>query len=201
MSMLVAAPFIGRGIARFGPKPIMMVGALLSTVGFLLMMTFESSYTEVLLTPIPTFVGLVAMIISLTNIVVLSSRRGETGIQTGMAEMFQDLGASIGPVLVATVLASFTGVFSTGVVGPSGPITVVLPTAAAFHWIFGIGALLTFTGGVLAMFLRNYSFAPSAISAGTPHPERTPNPTGGEPGISVVSAAPADPPTAATETP
>ena len=65
------------------------------------MLTFDRTYTELLLAPIPTFVGLVMMIIAITNIVVLSSRRGETGIQTGMAEMFQDLGASIGPVVVA----------------------------------------------------------------------------------------------------
>jgi MFS family permease len=160
MSMLVAAPFVGRAISRFGPKPVMLIGSALATVGFVLMLTFDRSYDEVLLTPIPTFVGLVAMLISVTNIVVLSSRRGETGIQTGMAEMFQDLGASIGPVLVATILASFTGVFATGIVGPGGPVTVVLPTLAAFHWLFAVGALLSLTSGVVSLFLRNYSFTP-----------------------------------------
>jgi MFS family permease len=176
MSMLVAAPFIGRAITRFGPKPVMMFGALLAAAGFLLLLVFDQTYTELLLAPIPTFVGLVAMIITVTNMVVLSSRRGETGIQTGMAEMFQDLGASIGPVLVATVLASFTGVFATGASGPNGPVTVVLPTSTAFHWIFGIGAVLSLTCGVMAGFLRNYTFAPSGerndstsqVPSGTP---------------------------------
>ncbi|MGC2288372.1 MAG: MFS transporter [Thermoplasmata archaeon] len=159
LSMLIAAPFVGRGISRFGPKPVMMLGAGLATVGFLLMITFDRTYTEVMLAPIATFVGLVMMIIAITNMVVLSSRRGETGIQTGMAEMFQDLGASIGPVLVATILASFTGLFYTGVTGPSGPVFVRLPTLAAFHWLFAVGALLSLTCGVLASFLRNYTFA------------------------------------------
>ena len=159
MSMLVAAPFVGRAISRFGPKPVMMLGSAVATVGYLLVLAFGHSYVELLVTPIPVFVGLVAMIISVTNMVVLSSRRGETGIQTGMAEMFQDLGASIGPVLVAAILASFTGVFATGLVGPSGPVTVVLPTMAAFHGIFAAGAVLALTGGVLATFLRNYRFA------------------------------------------
>jgi MFS family permease len=158
MSMLVAAPFAGRAIARYGPKPVMMFGAALATLGFLLMLTFDQSYNELLLAPIPAFVGLVIMIITITNTVVLASRRGETGIQTGMAEMFQDLGASIGPVVVATILASFTGVFATGVVGPDGPVTVVLPTLTAFHWLFAVGALLSATCGVLAGFLHNYTF-------------------------------------------
>jgi len=158
MSMLVAAPFVGRAIARFGPRPIMVLGSGFATVGFLLMLTFDHTYTEVMLAPIPAFVGLVTMIITITNTVVLASRKGETGIQTGMAEMFQDLGASIGPVVVATILASFTGVFATGIAGPSGPVTVVLPTLSAFHWLFGVGALLSVTCGVLALFLHNYTF-------------------------------------------
>ncbi len=154
MSMLVAAPFVGRAITRFGPKPVMILGAALATVGYLLVLAFGHSYTNLLVTPIPIFVGLVAMLISATNMVVLASRRGETGIQTGMMEMFQDLGASIGPVLVASILASFTAAY---LVGPGE--TVVLPSASAFHWIFGVGALLTLVGGILAAFLRNYTFA------------------------------------------
>jgi MFS family permease len=159
ISMLVAAPFVGRAISRFGPRPVMMLGSGFATAGFLLMLTFDHTYTEVMLAPIPAFVGLVTMIITITNTVVLASRRGETGIQTGMAEMFQDLGASIGPVVVATILASFTGVFGTGIVGPNGPVTVVLPTLSAFHWLFGVGALLSLTSGVLASFLQNYTFS------------------------------------------
>jgi MFS family permease len=166
LSMLVAAPFAGQAIARYGPRPVMMFGGSLATLGFLLMLTFDQSYNELLVAPIPAFVGLVIMIITITNTVVLASRKGETGIQTGMAEMFQDLGASIGPVVVATVLASFTGVFSTGAVGPSGPVTVVLPTLTAFHWLFGVGALLAVTCVVLAAFLENYTFAPTGERTG-----------------------------------
>ncbi len=158
VSMLIAAPFVGRGISRFGPKPMMLLGSALASVGFVLMILFDHTYAELFVAPIPTFVGLVAMLISITNIVVLSSRTGETGIQTGMAEMFQDLGASIGPVLVATILTSSTAVYATGALGPNGPVLVVLPTLAAFHWLFAAGALLSLGVGVLAGFLRNYSF-------------------------------------------
>jgi hypothetical protein len=33
----------------------------------------------------------------------------------------------------------------------------------AFHWMFGVGAVLAATCGVLAAFLRNYRFAPTAV--------------------------------------
>jgi MFS family permease len=163
MSMLVVAPFAGRAISRYGPKPVLVLGSVLATVGFVLMLTFGSSYDELLVTPIPTFVGLVMMLIALTNIVVLSSRRGETGIQTGLAEMFQDLGASIGPVVAATILASLTGTFYASVSTPSGPVQVPvqLPTLAAFHWMFAVGAVLALACGVMGLFLRNIKFAPA----------------------------------------
>jgi MFS family permease len=179
MSMLFAAPFVGRAITRFGPKPVMMLGAAVSTVGFLLVLVFGHTYDELLVTPIPVFVGLVTMIIAVTNMVVLSSRRGETGIQTGMSEMFQDLGASIGPVLVAAILASDTGVFATGVVGPTGPVSVVLPTLTAFHWIFGVGALLSLTCGILAAFLRNYTFSSTGMRTDAPVRAASAAPTAG----------------------
>ena len=173
MSMLVAAPFVGKAISRFGPKPVMQLGASLATLGFVLLLVFDHTYTELMLAPIPTFVGLVAMIIAITNMVVLSSRRGETGIQTGMAEMFQDLGASIGPVLVATILASFTGLFYTGVTTPAGPVLARLPTLTAFHWLFAAGALLSLSCGVMAGFLRNYTFDPSGQRQGLGEPAST----------------------------
>jgi MFS family permease len=178
MSMLVVAPFAGRAISRFGPKPVMLLGSGLATLGFVLMILFDHSYAELLVVPIPTFVGLVMMIISITNIVVLSSRRGETGIQTGMAEMFQDLGAAIGPVLVATVLASFTGTFYASIATPAGPVQVPvqLPTLAGFHWLFAIGAMLAATCGILAIFLRNYHFAEVVAPNGTANPGALPIP-------------------------
>ena len=180
MSMLIAAPFVGRGISKYGPKPFVLLGAALATAGFLLLLVFDQTYTELLLAPIPTFVGLVMMIVSITNVVVLSSRKGETGIQTGMAEMFQDLGASIGPVVVATVLASFTGTFFASETAPSGPVSVpvVLPTLAAFHWLFGVGALLAAACGTMGAFLRNYTF--SADGRSTVH--STPGGAAGAPG-------------------
>jgi MFS family permease len=183
MSMLVAAPFVGKAITRFGPRPVMQLGAALASAGFVLLLVFDRTYTELLLAPIPTFVGLVMIIIAITNIVVLSSRRGETGIQTGMAEMFQDLGASVGPVLVASILASFTGLFATGVTTPSGPLFVRLPTLTAFHWLFAVGALFSVTTGVLASFLRNYTFDPTGqrSDAGSPTAAPTPSPSASTP--------------------
>jgi MFS family permease len=160
LSMFVAAPLVGKGVARFGPRPMMMMGSAISTVGFLLLFTIHSSYLEIVLEAIPTFVGMVTIIVCVTNVVVLSARRGETGIQTGLTETFQDLGASIGPVVVSSVLASITATYlvRVPVSGGSALVPTVLPSLAAFEWIFGLGTLLVIVCGILGSQIRNYQF-------------------------------------------
>ena len=159
IGMLVAAPLIGVAISRWGPRPVATLGAVTSVSGFLLLLTFNQTYLAVLLSAIPAFVGLVAVLISATNVILLSARQGEGGIQTGLAEMFQDLGASVGPVVVAAVLASFT----TLVVLPTGVVT--LPSLDGFRWVFALGAGLIGFAGVLSVFLRNYTLTPTEESA------------------------------------
>jgi MFS family permease len=160
IAMFVAAPLVGQGVARFGPRPMMVLGALTSTFGFLLLFTVHSDYLEIVVEAIPTFVGMIAVIVSVTNVVVLSSRRGETGIQTGLSETFQDLGASIGPIVVSSVLASVTTTYLVPVATGAGTVDVprVLPSLAAFEWIFGVGLVLTLVIAALGSQLRNYRF-------------------------------------------
>ena len=109
---------------------------------------------------VPTFVGLVTVLVSVTNVIALSSRHGETGIHMGMTEMFQDLGASAGPVLVATFLATFTR----PILQPTGPgsaIVITVPSNAAFTWIFIVGAAVAGLLAVVGVLLENYRVSAS----------------------------------------
>ena len=167
LSMFVAAPLVGQGVARFGPRPMMVLGALTSTVGFLLLFTVHSNYLEIVLEAIPTFVGMIGVIVSVTNVAVLTARRGETGIQTGLTETFQDLGASVGPVVVSTVLASVTTTVFVPLQTAQGLTAhaVTLPSLGAFEWIFGLGALLSLAVALLGTQVRNYRFLPTEAAA------------------------------------
>jgi fucose permease len=103
----------------------------------------------------------------MTNVIALSSRAGETGINLGMDEMFQDLGASAGPVLVASFLATFTRTARLpSPLSPTGWVAVTVPAAAAFTWIFVTGAAIAALLGVLGFFLRNYRVAGGAAVTG-----------------------------------
>jgi MFS family permease len=176
-AMLMAAPLVGRGVSRFGPRPMVLLGASLSTAGFLLLLLNHGTYLDIVVEAIPTFAGLVAVLVSVTNVIVLSARKGETGIHTGMTEMFQDLGASVGPVLVSAVLATLTTTRSFAVDTVQGPAvaTQVFPAPAAFTLIFAAGALMAVALGAIGLLLQNYRF-----------PVPAPDETGAEAGASSV---------------
>lgn len=155
LGMFVAAPLVGRGVARFGPRPWVLIGAALSVAGFLLLLNYHSTYLELVLEAVPTFVGLVTVLVSVTNVIATSARHGETGIHMGMTEMFQDLGASAGPVMVATFLATFTRTTSVPA-GPGVAVSLTVPSGAAFTWIFVVGALVAGMLAVVGLLLENH---------------------------------------------
>ncbi len=152
MSMFVAAPLVGRGIARFGPRPFVLLGATLALAGFLLLLSYHATYLELVIEAVPTFVGLVTVLVSVTNVIAISTRHGESGIHMGMTEMFQDLGASAGPVMVATFLATFT---RTVFLPPSGAALTV-PSGSAFTWIFAVGAILAGLLALIGLLLESH---------------------------------------------
>jgi MFS family permease len=168
-AMLIAAPLVGRGVSRFGPRPMVLLGSAVSATGFFLLLVNHGTYLSIVLEAMPTFAGLVAILVSITNVIILSARKGETGIHTGMTEMFQDLGSSIGPVLVSALLATLTTTRSFVVNTARGPVatSAVFPSAAAFTWIFVAGLAMALACGVIGLLLRNYRF-PVAVEEAHP---------------------------------
>ncbi len=164
ISMFVAAPLVGRGVARWGPRPMVVLGSALSGLGFLLLLVDHANYVALVVEAIPTFTGLVAVLVSVTNVIAMSSRHGERGIQMGLTEMFQDLGASIGPVVVASFLATFTRVvLLPDPAVPGGYLSDVVPSAAAFDWIFAVGLAISVLTALLGLFLANYRAAAAEL--------------------------------------
>ena len=171
-AMMAAAPLVGRGISRYGPRPMVVLGSAVSAVGFLLLFVNHGNFLAIALEAMPTFAGMVAVLVSVTNVIVLSARRGETGIQTGMTEMFQDLGASIGPVLVSAILATLTTTRLVLLPTPGGPVptTATFPSPAGFTWIFALGGLMALACGAIGLALRNYRFPVAEATVPAPGP-------------------------------
>ena len=120
--MLVLGMPLGRMTSHFGPKPVMMLGFGLSLVGALLLtqdsnpmfsIAYWSTWSPASLPynlpqALPysmvigsalTLIGTVAVLISMSNVIVLTVGPQELGVQTGMNQTFRNLGSAVGPVL------------------------------------------------------------------------------------------------------
>jgi MFS family permease len=186
LAMLALAPVWGRMVGRRGPKPVMMTGFAIMALGGLALALVNSSYWYLMLFAIPALVGNVAVLIAMSNIIVLSVSPKELGIQTGMNQTFRNLGSAVGPVIAASVTTSLMTTILISVNTPLGPIQVPAPTyqLLGFQIVFGIVALLALTGLLLSLGLRNYRFLADgsrarteaevpAASAVAPRPEPT----------------------------
>ena len=186
LSMLAFAPLWGRWVAGQGPKPVMMAGFGVMGFGGLMLALFHSTILELIVFTIPTLVGNVAVLIAMSNIIVLSVSPKELGIQTGMNQTFRNLGSAIGPVLAATVTASYTVLV---VVGPPPTPLYAVPAITGFVVLFALIAAIALVGLLLSLGLRNFRFRAdgtrsgeqsSARTEGTPVPiGETPAPTVG----------------------
>ncbi len=156
---MIVAPFVGRWVGRAGPKYPMMAGSLLVVLGGLLLVAGSGEVVELIVFTIPVMTGIIVIFIAMINLVVVSSRPAETGIQTGMNLTFRNLGTSIGPVAGATILASVLTTFRTSVSLPGGTtvlLTYQAPGTSAFQTIFGLIAVFGAFSVLLTLPIRNF---------------------------------------------
>lgn len=155
---IVLAPIVGRGIARTGPKPPMLIGSGLMLLGGAFLAAFNATPIELSLGAVPILVGAIQVFIAMTNMVVVSSKPQETGIQTGMNQTFRNLGTSVGPAIVSTILASFLATYTLGQTR-FGPIQASAPSTGAYELAFGLVALIGLVSLLMSSFVRNFRFA------------------------------------------
>jgi MFS family permease len=159
LSMLAFAPLWGRWVAARGPKPVMTTGFAMMALGALGLALFHSTILDLMLLTIPTLVGNVAVLIAMSNIIVLSVSPKELGIQTGMNQTFRNLGSAIGPVLAATVTATFVTTIAIVVAPPPfPPLIKSVPDITGFVVLFEITMFVAVLGLILSLGLRNYRF-------------------------------------------
>jgi MFS family permease len=186
LSMLFLAPVWGRWVGARGPKPVMIAGFAIMGLGATGLVFFHSNIVDLIVLTIPTLVGNVAVLIAMSNIIVLSVSPKELGIQTGMNQTFRNLGSAIGPVIAATAAASFTALYNVAP-APAPPHYVPVPDITGFELIFAITAAVSLVGGLLALGLRNFRFLADGTRAG--HEERAPAgaPSTVEPAVPVAA--------------
>jgi MFS family permease len=191
VGMMAFGPLLGRMISRFGPKPAMILGFGLIGFAAVALFAFNRSTVEVALDAIPLMVGNVAVLIAMSNIIVLSVDPRTVGVHTGMNQTFRNLGSAIGPVLVTSILASYK--YTDQLPNPSPPPLVIPFTnyhLAGYEFVFALMAAIGLVGGLVSLALRNYRFHADGTRQGEasarpePKDEAIPSPT--------TAAGPAD---------
>ncbi len=170
LSMLALGPVWGSLVSRWGPKPVMLLGFGVMGAGAAGLATFNSTVLDLILFSMPTLAGNVAVLIAMSNVIVLSVPPKELGVQTGMNQTFRNLGSAVGPVVAATVTASY---MTTILVGPPG-YQQAAPTyqVLGFQLVFAITAAVSVVGLLLSLALRNYRFRADGSRAS--HPTEAP---------------------------
>ncbi|MGI0053828.1 MAG: hypothetical protein ACRECR_06205 [Thermoplasmata archaeon] len=120
LSMLATGALLGRAVSRHGPEPVTILGVARIIAGAGLLVLFHRALGEMARRPGPLFIGRVAVLIAMTNAIVLSAERHALGVQNVMNPTFRNLGSAVGPVLLATIPASFPATYVTFVSPPGG---------------------------------------------------------------------------------
>jgi len=175
LGMLAFGPLFGRVVGARGPKPVMILGFAIMGGGALGLTFLHSNIIELMLFTIPALVGNVAVLIAMSNIIVLSVSPKELGIQTGMNQTFRNLGSAVGPVLAAMLTASFTA--SVIVAQPPAPAPAIygnVPAITGFVLLFAIVAAVALVGLLLSLGIRNYRFGVDGTRVSGPSARASP---------------------------
>ncbi len=159
--VLVIAPLAGKLMPKVGPKPLMIVGALVTMAGFLMCIVRRSSAVDFALDTVVAYAGWGIVILPSVNMISVSLPKEQAAVGLGINSMLGTLGQSFGPVISTAVLASYAEPLIRVV---NGHATVVgqVASSAAFDLIFGIATAVTFGIVVLGLLAKNYTF-PGAI--------------------------------------
>ncbi|WP_338602272.1 MFS transporter [Sulfolobus tengchongensis] len=153
--MMIVGPIVGRLINTTGPKPLLIIGSIISMIGYLLLDTFRYNEYEVLLGVLVAAAGLVNLMIPLVNMVAVSLPEEQRGIGIGMNTLIRTIGSSIGPVISTVFMDTYTTWLIYDFNNQIIPVAQV-PDYSAFHNMYMTAIALMFLNLIVSLFTKNY---------------------------------------------
>jgi MFS family permease len=148
--MLVAGPALGRLVTKAGPKPAMVLGALIAIAGFLLFIFNRGTTTDVTIDSAIALVGAVSVIIPIVNMITVSLPDETVATGLGLNTMLRNIGGAIGPVVATTIMNTYSTTI------PVPPYSVPKPVAYDYLFYGAVAAMLLII--VFALVAKNYTF-------------------------------------------
>jgi EmrB/QacA subfamily drug resistance transporter len=154
LAIVAGTQISSRLISRTGPRPLLLVGPLVTAAGLLWFSRLPSSggYLAHVLGPsIVTMVGLGISFVPLTMAGVSGVPRGQAGLASGLFNTSRQVGGSLGLAVLATLAASRTKALLAG----SHPTHAAVLGALTSGYTrgFAIGAVVVLAAGVVAVAL------------------------------------------------
>ena len=111
-TIIVVATFSSRNLAKIGPRPFMIVGGVLTSLGlgWLSQIQADSGYVTGILLPIILFAaGMGCLFVPLTVSAVSNVSPSDSGAASGLLNVMQQVGGSLGLSILVTVFATASG--------------------------------------------------------------------------------------------
>ncbi|AKA49507.1 permease [uncultured archaeon] len=150
IGVLAMGPVTGALVSRTGVKPLAILGAVLSAVGFFMQATLPG-YTGILIYEFITGAGLSLLNGSMINFVVLTVHPKDMGLATAMNGTFRSMGSGIGAPVAGSLMSTFTASFVIGV-GGGLTITRLLPSHLAFTYTFLAASVAFMVSAIVILY-------------------------------------------------
>jgi predicted MFS family arabinose efflux permease len=165
VAMFVFGVASGPLTSRFGAKAVLVAGALISVLTFVLLTFAHQQEWEILLAMALQGVGFGLAYAAMSNLVVQGVPPEQTGVASGMNANIRTIGGSIGAAVMSSIVTSATGIGG-------------LPSESGYTRGFGLLTLATIAAAVSAMLVpavararANARQADDRQSAELPHAE------------------------------
>jgi EmrB/QacA subfamily drug resistance transporter len=160
LGVLVSAGAASSLVPRIGPKPLMVVGGLLAAAG-LLLLSFVGLTTSFWVLPfwgeLLLGLGLGFTFVPLSNLALVGAGTHDAGAASAVLQAVQQVGASIGTALLATIsvaaiAASFTAALASGK-NPQDPVVALSAQVDGYTTAFRWAAVLLVAGAIVSAVL------------------------------------------------
>ncbi len=145
VAIVISAQICAKQLVKVGPKPFMVVGAIMSAgaLWWLSLVNVHSTYVANLLGPLIIFgLGMGFLFVPLTMVAVSGVDPEEAGSASGLLNVMQQVGGSLGLAILTTAFA--TAQRHAAAHGATGNAKLAhgISTALQVSVVFGVGAML-----------------------------------------------------------
>ncbi|MGO1770629.1 MAG: MFS transporter, partial [Microbacterium sp.] len=143
LAMLAMSPVAGRLGHRFGPKPLLVVGASIIAVGYLVSVLSDLGAWHILAVNVLIGIGIGLGYAAMPTLIMRAVPESETGAANGLNTLMRALGTAAASAVIAAVLAG-----STTTVGGAA-----VPSADGFQLAFLFGLVAAVVCTILAVLI------------------------------------------------